>query len=105
MNSNTEAESEVSLESRSFLHKVNGSSAEEAKPILKRCNERQRQTFCDMANVYVFYIASICVHWEEFLRQFAFHQKNRRSHNETDVRHILEIDNRTIGRDPRSEYN
>ena len=25
---------------------------------------------------------------EELLRQLAFHQKNRRSHNETDVRHI-----------------
>ena len=28
-----------------------------------------------MENVYVFYIASICVHGEELLRQFAF-QKN-----------------------------
>ena len=39
------------------------SSAEEAKPILKRCNKRQRQTFCDMENVYVFYIASFCYSW------------------------------------------
>ena len=36
-----------------------------AEPILKRYNERQRQTFCDMENVYVFNIASICIHGEE----------------------------------------
>ena len=29
-----------------------------------------------------------CIHGEELLRQFTFHQKYRRSHNETDVRHI-----------------
>ena len=29
-------------------------SAKEAKAILKRCNKRQRQTFCDMENVYIF---------------------------------------------------
>ena len=43
MNSYIEAESEMSLESRSFLHRVNDqSSAKEAEPILKRCNKRQR---------------------------------------------------------------
>ena len=30
-----------------------------------------------MGNVYVFYITSICIHGEELLRQFAFHQKYR----------------------------
>ena len=44
INSYTEAESQMSSESRSFLHRVNESSAKEAVPILKRCNERQRQT-------------------------------------------------------------
>ena len=81
------------------------SGAREAKPILKRCNKRQRQTFCDMVNVYVFYIANICIHGEELLRQFAFHRKYRRSHNETDVRFFWEIDNRTIRRDLWNEYN
>ena len=28
-----------------------------------------------MVNVYVFYIASICIHGEELLRQLAFHKK------------------------------
>ena len=38
---------------------------ERGKKILKRCNRRQRRTFCDMVNVYVFNIASICIHGEE----------------------------------------
>ena len=65
MNSFTEAESELSLESRSFLHTVNDE-------VRKRQNKSS-------------YIASTCTHGEELLRQFAFHQKYRRSHNETDV--------------------
>ena len=72
------------------------SSGKEAETILKRCNRRQRQTFCDMENVSVFNIASICIHGEELLWQLAFHQKYRRSHNGTDGRHIWEIDIRTI---------
>ena len=79
---------------------------ERGRTIFKRCNERQRQTLCDLANVDVFYITSICIHGRELLRKFTFHQKYRkRSHNETDVRHIWEIDNRTIIRDLWSEYN
>ena len=48
----TEAESELSFRSRSFLHRVNEwTSAKEAEPIFKRCNKRQRLTLCDMENV------------------------------------------------------
>ena len=81
------------------------SIAKEAKTILKRCNKRQRQTFFDMGNVYVFYIASIWIHGKELLRQSAFHQKYRRLHNETNVRHIWEIDIRTIRRDLWNKCN
>ena len=78
MNSYTEAESEMSLESRSFLHRVNDQVRKRQNQSSKDATkERQRQTFCDMANVYVFYIASICIHGEEFLRQFAFHPKKQ----------------------------
>ena len=80
------------------------SSAKDVGPILERCNTRQQQTFCDMGNVYVFDMRSICIHSEELLRQLAFHQKYRRSHNETDVRHNWEIDNRTIRPDLWNEY-
>ena len=51
------------------------SSAKDAGPILKRCNKWQRQKFCDMGNVYVFGIGSICIHEKELLRQFTFFQK------------------------------
>ena len=70
-------------------------SAKEAKTILNRCNRRHRRTFCDMVNVHDFNIASIFVHGKELLRQLAFHQKYKRSHNETNVRHICEIGVRT----------
>ena len=86
-NSYAEAESELSLGSRSFLHRVND-QVRRGKKILKRCTNRQRETLCNMENVYVFNIASICIHGEELRRKLAFNQKYRRSHNETDVRHI-----------------
>ena len=48
-------------------------------------------------NFYVFDIGSICVHGEELLRQFTFHQKYReQSPNETDVRHIWKVSSGTI---------
>ena len=35
------------------------------------------------------------IHGKELLRQLAFHQEYKRSHNETHVRHIFEIGVRT----------
>ena len=81
------------------------SSAKEAKTILNRCNRKRRRTFCDTVNVYVFNIASICIHGEELLTQLAFHSKYKRSHDETDVRHIWEIGIRTIRWDLWSANN
>ena len=73
------------------------SIAKDIGPFFKRCNARHRQTFFNLVNVNVFNIWSICIHWKELLRQFAFHQKYReRSHNETDVWHIWKVDSRTI---------
>ena len=69
MDSCTEAGSEMSLESRSFLHWVNDHVRKSAVPILKRCNKRQRQTLCDIGNVYFFYITSIYTHGKELVRQ------------------------------------
>ena len=78
MDSYTEAESELSLKIQIILAQGEWSSAKEAVPIFKRCNKRQRQTFCNMENVYVFNIASICIHGEELLRQLAFHKKKQK---------------------------
>ena len=102
MDSDTVAESDMSLVSRSFLW----SSAKDSRPILKRCNTTQYRTFLNKGNVHVFDIGRICFHGEELLRQLAFHQEYRkRSHNVTDVRHIWKVDTRTIRWDLWSEYN
>ena len=90
-----ETESEFVVKIQNILAQCEWSSAKKAKTILNRCNKRQRQTFYNMEKVYVFNIASICTHGEELLRQLAFHQEYKRSHNETDVRHICEIGVRT----------
>ena len=75
-----------SLESRSFLHRVND-----------QVRKRQNQSSTDATEDSEGH--SVCIHGEELLRQLAFNQKYRRSHKETDVRHIWEIGNRTIRRD------
>ena len=82
------------------------SSAKDSRPILKRCNTRQQQTFVYMGTVYVFDIGSLCIHGKESLKTISFHQKyKKRSHNETDVPHIWKVYNRTIRWDLWSEYN
>ena len=89
MNSYIEAESELSLESRSLLHRV-------SDQVRKRQNRSSKDATKDSDKHFVIwrmlmssiYIASICIHGEELLRQLAFHQKYGRSHNGTDVRHI-----------------
>ena len=48
-----------------------------------------------MVNVHVLNIGIIGIHGKELLRQLAFHQEHKRSHIETNVRHICEIGVRT----------
>ena len=76
MDSDTAAESEMSLKIQIILAQGELSSAKDAGPILKRCNTRQQQTFFNMVNVYVFDITSICIHGKELPGKFTFHQKN-----------------------------
>ena len=85
MNSYTEAESEMSLGPGSFLHKVNDQVRKRQKQSLKDATKTATNI---LRYGDVFNISSICIHGEELLRQFAFHQKYRRSLNETDVRHL-----------------
>ena len=49
--------------------------AKDVGPFSRRFHARQKQTFYDLVNVYVFDIGSICIHGKELLRQFTFHQK------------------------------
>ena len=82
-----ETELDLSLGPRSFLDRVND-QVRKRQTIFDECYRRRRKTFCDMGNVHVFIIGVICIHGKELLRQLALHQEHRRSHNETDVRHI-----------------
>ena len=52
MDSDTDAESDMSLQNQIILAQGEWSSAKDSRPILKRCNTRQQQTFLDMVNVY-----------------------------------------------------
>ena len=82
-----ETESELSLGSRSFLHRVND-----------QLRKRQKQSSMDATEdsevhsvIWECSCLQHCKHlypWEELHRQLEFHQNYRRSHNETDVRHI-----------------
>ena len=94
-------ESELSLESRSFLHRVNDQ-------VRKRQNQSSQDATKDSDNhslIFGMFMSSICNHGKELLRQLAFPQKIRRSHFATDVWHIWEIDIRTIRWDLWSENN
>ena len=78
LDSNTVAESDMSLKFRSFLHRVNWSSAKDAGPNLKRCNTRQQQTFLNMG---MFMSSLHCIassfSGKGILRNFTFRQKRQ----------------------------
>ena len=77
MDSDTAAESDLSLKSRSFLDRVN----DRLRKMLNRSPEDSMQdidkTFHDLGNVCVFDSGSICNRGKELLRQFTFHHKYR----------------------------
>ena len=87
MDSNTVAESDMSLKPRSSLHRVNDQ-------VRKRQNQSSKDATKDSdkhSAIWGMFMSSTLqasVFMKELLRQFTFHQKYRRSHNETDVRHI-----------------
>ena len=85
MNSYTEAESEMLLESRSFLHRVNDH-------VRKRQNQSSSDATKDSDKHSVMWgmFMSSTLQASVFMvkNYSAFHQKYRRYHNETDVRHI-----------------
>ena len=86
-----EAELELSLGSRSFLDRVNDQVWKRQKRSSMNVTENDEKTFCDMVNVHVCNIGISVIHWKELLRQSVFHQEYKRSHNETNVRHICKI--------------
>ena len=119
MNSYFEAESEMSLKSRSFLHKRNdqvrkrqNQSSKDATQVRKRKNQSSKDATKNSVKHF-----SI---WRMFMSSTSqvsvFMRKNysdnlhsikkyRRSRNETHVRHIWKIDNRSIRRGLWNEYS
>ena len=87
---NDEAELELSLRSRSFLDMEK--TKNDLRWMLQKTDEK---TFCDMGNVHVCNIGISSIHGKELLSQSAFHQEYKRSHNETNDRHICTIGVRT----------
>ena len=90
-----ETELDLSLGSRSFLDRVNDQARERQKRFSMNVTEDCEEHSVIWLNVHVFNIGVICIHGKELLRQLAFHQEYKRSHDETDVRHIWEIGVRT----------
>ena len=89
MDSDTATESDLSRKSRSFLNRVN----DRLRKMLNRSPGDSMQDIGKCSTIWKMFMSStvegICIHGKELLRQFTFHQKYRkRSHNETDVRHI-----------------
>ena len=88
MNSYAEAESEMSLESRSFLHRVNNQ-------VRKRQNQSSKDATKDSDKhsvIWGMFVSSTLQASEFMVKNYSdnWHsiKKYRRSHNETDVRHV-----------------
>ena len=89
MDSDTVEESDLSLESRPFLHRVNDQARKRQKQSSKDATQDSDKHSVIWRNVFVFNDASIKIRGEELLRKITFHQKYRKgSRNETDARHI-----------------
>ena len=88
VDADTAAESNLSPKSRSFLNRVNDRLRKILDQSSKRCNARHRQTFYDLANVYVFDSGSICIHGK-ITQTICIPSKHRRkSHFKADFRDI-----------------
>ena len=97
MKSYTEAESEMSLESRSFLHRVNDQ-------VRKRQNQASKDATKDSDKhsvIWWMFMSSTLRASVFMVNNYSdnLHSIKNTSHNEADVRHTWKIDNRTIRRD------
>ena len=105
MNPDTVAESDMSSISRSFFHRVNDRSRKIQDQFSKDPAQDSNKHF-SMWRMFVFDTKNICIHGKELLGKFTFHQEYRkRSHNESDVRHVWKVDSRTVRWDLWSEHN
>ena len=86
-----ETESELSMESRSFLSRVNDQVRKRQKRSSMNGTENEEKHSVIWGMFMSVTLESAVIHGEELLRQLAFHQEYKRSHIETNVRHICEI--------------
>ena len=91
---NDEAELELSVESRSFVNRMNDQVRKRQKRI-SNVTEKWRETFHDLGNAYGCDNGIASIHGKEFPEQLSLHCEHDRSHTETDVQHIYEIGVRT----------
>ena len=87
---NDKAELELSVESRSFVHRVNDQVRKRTETNFK-CYRRWRETFYDLGNVHDCDNGISSIHGKESPEPMSIHRKYNRSHTLTDVRHIYKI--------------
>ena len=88
MNSYTESESEMSLEFKSFLHRESdqvGRKQNQSSNYATKDSDKHSVTWRTI--VYSTFEATVFME-KNYADDMAFHPKYRRSHNETNVRHI-----------------
>ena len=72
---NDETESELSVESRSFLNRVNDQVRKRQETFFDGYYRKRRKTFFDMENVHVCNVGISSIHWKEIPGQLSFHHK------------------------------
>ena len=88
---NDETELELSVESRSFVNRVNDQVRKKKKETNFKCYRRWRETFYDLGNVHDCNNGISSIHGKELPGQLSIHRKYNKSHTQTNVRHIYKI--------------
>ena len=87
---NDEAELELSVESRSFVNRVNDQVRKRQKRI-SNVTENGEKPFYDLVNVHDCNNGISGIHGKELPEQLSIHREHNRSHTQTNVRHIYKI--------------
>ena len=88
---NDEAEFEVSVESRSFVNRVNDQVRKRQKIISIKCYRKWRKTFYDLGSVHDCNNGISSIHGKRLPEQLSVRCENNRSHTQTNFRHIYKI--------------
>ena len=86
---NDEAELELSVESRSFVNRVNDQVRKRQTNF--KCYRRWRETFYNLGNVHDCNNEISSIHGKELPERLSIHCKHNRSHTKANVRHMCKI--------------